>query len=765
MIQKYPMVLIILFMMLPGLAADRPLGSIEGTLVDADNRMPLAGGNVLIPGTTMGAATDPDGHFRIPDVPVGHYNLKFSYIGYESRMKTDIIVKSNRTTLVTAELKMAALEMDEVTVSAGYFSQSKDQPVSLVNFSNEEIRRAPGSAGDVSRIIYGLPSIAKVNDQTNNLVVRGGSPMENTFFVDHIEIPNINHFPMLAVSGGPLGLLNVDFIQDVNFYAGGFPVVYGDKLSSVMDITFREGSRRDFDAQLDLNFSGFGAVAEGPLFKGKGSFLMSARKSYLDMLVKTIDVGSSVAPRYGDFQWKLVYDFNPSHELSFIGIWGDDHNAPDRETALENDMLYYGRQDIQERTTGLNWRAIWGKKGYSNTAVSVTQMLFDEDWIETGTNEPMVQNKTEEFVYKIRNVNHYKPDQKNAFDFGVEAKIFDMQYDNIYSVGTDALGSPLDPVITADNFQTVMAGGFMNYSLHPFKKLKTSVGSRADYSFYNHNMMLSPRVALTYQLNERTLLNMSTGLYHQTLPPVILAANENFKNLKDPRAIHYLFGIERLLTADTKLGLEVYFKDYDFLPLDPQQPSMFFVDAMYYHNSYFMHHGCLFDRGKADTRGIEVMVQKKLAENFYGLASVSVFRARYQGYDGIWRDRIYDNRYIFSFEGGYKPGSKWEFSARWIFAGGPPFTPFDVAASKKHHRAVLDEDRVNKSRYPDYHSLNIRFDRRFHFSRTNLIFYLSVWNAYNQKNIAAYFWNDKEQKVSETYQWLLLPVFGLEYEF
>ncbi len=159
------------------------------------------------------------------------------------------------------------------------------------------------------------------------------------------------------------------------------------------------------------------------------------------------------------------------------------------------------------------------------------------------------------------------------------------------------------------------------------------------------------------------------------------------------------------------------------------------------------------------------MIQKKLAENFYGLVSASYFRSRYKGIDGIWRDRDFDNRVTFSIEGGYKPNNKWEFSTRWIYAGGVPYTPFDIEKSKQNNRVVYDENKINEDRYPDYHSMNIRFDRRFNFSKSNIVFYLSVWNTYNRKNIANYFWNDKEQKQDEVYQWGLLPIFGVEYEF
>ena len=141
------------------------------------------------------------------------------------------------------------------------------------------------------------------------------------------------------------------------------------------------------------------------------------------------------------------------------------------------------------------------------------------------------------------------------------------------------------------------------------------------------------------------------------------------------------------------------------------------------------------------------------------------FRSQYRDLEGAWRNRTFDNRIILSAEGGYKPNDKWEFSMRWIFAGGAPYTPLNIVASETINRSVYDQGRVNESRYPDYHSLNVRFDKRFFFNKTNLIFYFSVWNAYNRKNISSYYWNEIENKPDVTYQWSLLPIFGLEYEF
>ena len=188
-------------------------GKIEGKIIDSDSKSPLIVANVLVIGTTLGAATDADGNFIIEKIPVGNYSVQAQYLGYQTLIKTDVIVVSDRVVNIEIELKEMAIESDEVVVTGSYFQKIDEQPLSSINFSREEIRRAPGSAGDVSRILMSLPSVAKVNDQTNTLAVRGGSPIENTFYIDNIEIPNINHFPSQGASGGAIGMVNVDFIS------------------------------------------------------------------------------------------------------------------------------------------------------------------------------------------------------------------------------------------------------------------------------------------------------------------------------------------------------------------------------------------------------------------------------------------------------------------------------------------------------------------------------------------------------------------------
>jgi len=753
-----------------GYGQDLPRGTLKGRVLDAETRGSLPGASVRLADTQMGAMTDLDGYFTIDGVPVGSYTVQFGYIGYEPFSKTDVIVRPKRITTLQVELNVSAIEMDAVVVTGGYFARVEDQPTSSMTFSAEEIRRAPGSAGDVSRIIYGLPSVAKVNDTKNSLIVRGGGAFENGFYLDNIEIPNINHFPEHGSSGGPIGMLNVDFIQDVDFHTGGFSAVYGGRLSSVMDLSFREGNRDEFDGQLDLNFAGFGGVAEGPLGRGKGAWLVSARKSFLDLIVEAIGEDEGSVPDYGDLQGKLVYDLSDHHTVTILDILGIDAIANRREDAVENKENVYNDFGFLGNTFGINWQYLWGDKGYSNTSISHTLARFDFEgfetrhYMDTGTDKRLFDMGGSEQAIKVRNVNYYAVSRSHKLEFGVDLKRLNVTYDNYYGEYTDHLGQVTPAYRVDDDIGASKVQAFLSYSWRPWERLTLTPGIRIQHFTYNEHTTMSPRFSLSCRIGENTSVNASTGVFHQNIPLPLLVQNDANRNLTDLRAYHYVLGLHHLLTENTRLTVEVYDKEYGNFPLDPIQPSLFVMDLIVY-DGIFLNGNPFVDGGSAFSRGIEVMLQKKLARDVYGMVSGSYFRSRYKDYDGIWRDRVYDNRYTCNVEGGYKPNNRWEFSLRWIYAGGVPYTPFDQEASETAGRGVFDANKINGERQPDYHSLNIRFDRRFHFSGSNLIFYLSVWNAYERKNISDYYWNEVDNKQEEHEQWGTLPIFGLEYEF
>lgn len=738
-------------------------GTIKGIVVDEETRDPLYGANILALGTDKGAASNDEGRFEITGVDAGSYTLQAGYVGYQTVKTPDIIVRPSRITFVEVRLKPTTIEMQEVSVSAGYFSPEELASTGTAKFSFEEVRRAPGAAGDISRIVMVLPSVAKANDQSNSLIVRGGSPIENGFYIDGIEIPNINHFPAQGSSGGGLGIVNVDLIQDVEFSSGGFSAAYGNRLSSVMNISLRDGNRDVTEGQAELSMAGFGFAAEGPLPNESGAWILSARRSYTDLIVNLVDL--TVAPTYGDGQFKLTYDIDNDNRLSVLNLFSLDESTIQREQAEKLDFSVYGKEYIIQNTSGVVWRRLHGTAGFSTATLSASVTGYRTTFYDGRAGSLYMRNRSTERTFRTTVSTRHKLGSSAGIEAGVNGALLWNTYDNALGEYTTMLGDTTPALNVTGEFNETELGGYLSLTTKLIGNVKVTAGIRGEYFSAVDRFLLSPRLDVSCSLNEVTVLTAGVGLYRQTLPVVILFQNPAHRSLRTPEAIHIAAGIHRMLTEDTKLTIEVYRKEYRNVMMDPTQPGLFVLDEILYRQPYFFKFENLSDAGKGTSQGIEATLQKKLAVDLYGIVSAAYFGTRYTGLDGIERPRVFDNRFIFNIEGGYKPNSEWEFSVRWVFAGGMPSTPFDMEESKRLNRGVFDASRINGIRLPDYHSLSVRVDKRFHFTQSNLILYLSVWNAYNRKNIASVYWNEFKNEPSVQYQWTLLPILGAEYEF
>ncbi|MBI5726917.1 MAG: TonB-dependent receptor [Ignavibacteriales bacterium] len=736
-------------------------GTLRGVVTDQLNKQLLPGVTIVIKKINTGGVTGENGFFEIKNIPPGTYTISFSCIGYQTATYTDVVIRPDRITSADAGLTAVPVEMADVVVSAGYFNATEQKPISMTNFSAEEVRRSPGTAGDVSRVLFSLPSVAKVNDQRNSLIVRGGSPVENSYYLDNIEIPNINHFPVQGSSDGPIGLINLYYVKDVNFLTGGFSPAFGDRLSSVMEINFREGSREKTEFQTDLSMSGFGASLEGPLGKN-ASYMVSASKSYLDLIMDAAQTGGAL-PKYGDMQGKIVVDVDQQNKLTFLNVLSIDDIDLEYKNAVKAESFVYGTSTGSSNVFGVNWQNVRGTGGYSNTALSYSYSGYDRDYSETRTLNHLLSNKSSENEITLRNSNMFTLSKGNMLEAGLENKFIFNTFDMTYEKWQDDFGNPTGALTVDKKFKEMKTALFAVAHFSPLTKLKADFGLRADYFTFNKSFTVAPRATITYMPDAETGISASAGIFYQQIPSLILAQNDAFNNLSVPRADHFILGMSRMLSESTRLSIEGYYKEYSSFPVDPRQPTEFMFDQVM-KNGLFLTHAELKDNGKAVSKGIELLIQKKLADEIYGLFSLGYSKAKYRGYNNTWYDRMYDNRVNLTAEGGYLPGSNWEFKLRWSYAGGAPYTPFDMVASENNHKGVLDINGVNSKRLPDYHSLNLRVDKRFNFERSNLLVYLSVWNAYGRKNIAAYEWNEIKNKKDEMLQWSALPVIGVTYE-
>lgn len=754
--------LLTLFVLIPWLlnAQDRT-GSITGAVLDQQTLDPLVGATIMLQNTSAGTVTNSNGEYTLSGISSGIYTIIVRYIGYETQYHPDIVIGSNRNTLLDLTLNKEILSGEEVVVSSGYFTRSDPSEISNISFSPEELRRSPGAGQELSRILMATPGVASRGEASQDLMVRGGSSLENGYYIDNIPIPEIRHFEDQAgISYGPTGIVNTELIRSIDFSTGGYSVKYGNHLSSVTDITYQEGDRQQINGDLGLNFAGFTGNVRGPITKDNGSYLFSVRRSYLDIIAEAIDVGG--APSFGDIQGKLVYDIDNKNKMTLLNIYGSSLFNRDYSDAREEGLPHAVRQKNHQNTIGLNWRRV-NNHGYSNTSVSYSYINQDQLVRSVSSETTDIEYDHNHNVLAFRNVTYHKISDSSGLEFGADLSYESSGYDYFIGAGVNQGGQHRPDFRRNNNLEGFRGAAFLSYSARPFSRLSATIGTRLSMNSYNSDLNVDVNAQMRYQLGPKLGVTGAFGMYHQTLPGYILSQNDQFKKLPDTRVFHYIAGFDYLLAEDTRLSIEGFQKEYRKAPVLPENndignPSFVLDNAGIFYTD-------LNHDGSATARGIELLLQKKLAVNFYGMVSASWFHSQYTDYSGKLQRRDYDSRYLFSVIGGYRPNDTWEVSARWSWLGGRPYTPIDVQTSQQAGTEVLDMSRFNSENLPDFHSLFLRIDRRFFFNRTNLVTYIEMWNVYNRENIDGYYWNDDESSIRHGTGFSFLPVGGVKFEF
>lgn len=738
-----------------------PAGTLLGVIVEQATKQSIPGANVVILELDRGASSGVDGTFLFEGIPAGIYTVEISFVGYRSRALTDIVVRGNRTTSIEVELREQVIEGDEVKVSAGYFHRSDMETVSARSLNAEEIRRSPGGGQELARVISTTPGVATTGETSQDLMVRGGSPRENGFYIDNIYIPGIQHFEELdGSSNGPIGLVNTDLVNRLDFYAGGFSASYGGRMSSMANIQYREASRERRQAGIDMSMAGFGGTFESPVNDGKGSWLLSVRRSYLDLIADAINAGG--APRYGDLQAKGVYDIDQNNKITLLQIYGDSRFSNDIESAIDDGFQTVPDFRNRQNTTGMNWRRISSDRTYFNSSISwsFTHQQLENRFVDDESIDLTYNNRHD--YLNVRHLHYHRAGDHLRFEAGGDFTYTRGKFEYYFAPFTNEAGVQRPEVERELGKEQVTGELFGTAIIRPVESLTINAGTRVGYNHLNEQFTLSPRFAASYDLNRRLTLNAAAGIYRQDLPLYIRSQQSQFDDLKDPYSVHLIAGFDYLLGNATKLSLEVYDKQYRNLPIQPAGFSDGLPEYVLDSQAFF---DDLIDSGEGYARGIDLMLHRKIKDGLYGTISGSFFRSHYRDFNGEWQNRDFDVEYLLSAIGGYRPNQKWEFSARWTFIGNRPYTPFDLERSSAAGKAILDGTRYNRERLPAFHSLYVRFDRRIFLNRATITTFFEMWNAYNRSNVEAIYWNQNTGGPDEYHQFSVLPVGGFTIEF
>lgn len=776
--------LLILFA-LPVLAQDTTgVGAIVGTVTSAAGS-PVAGVQICVATTSRCAFASSTGAFRITEVRAGQYQLEVTVPSQPSFTTSAVEVRAGLEGRVDVTLPALDVASQSVTVTESVFVAPEEIKNSGYLVQPEEVYKTAGALQDVARYVQTLPGVVIGSDDfRNDIIVRGGSPLENLYVVDNIEVPNINTFANFASAGGTVSILDAAMIRDVTFLTGGYPAPYINRASGVLQVAQREGTRDAFHGRVTLGFAGVGTILEGPIKKGKGSWIVSARRSFLDVF--TDDVGFGGVPVLYTFNSKVLYDLTPRDRIWAVNITGVDKIRLGARDGAENDdevnnfdIRYQG----QRSATGFNWQRVLGTRGVGLLGLTHSEAGLNStvrDLVRNGVppvgvpvadqiaQSPLIyRDDSREGESTIKyDLTTYAP-MIDKVQIGGSYKIFRLNYTVDSPLGSDSPFSVqpgVNPFFLRRSFLAYQSGAYFQGTRNITSRLNLTWGGRFDNYQYISSSRFSPRAGLSYRLTDRLSWRASFGTYYQQPFFLFLSAFESNRGAIPFRADHYVTGFSYQASNTLRFTLEAYRKNYKDYPVSTQFPTLSLANI----GDTFNVQQVLFpltSAGRGRAQGIELFVEKKFTDKWFGQANVAFSNSRQAGLDGVRRPGSYDYPRVFNVVGGYRLTPRWELSLRAAHLSGRPYTPFDLELSRQQRRPVFDLEQVNGQRLPDYVRVDVRVDRTFYIRDKPLLVFLGAQNVINRKNLAGYTWNRRSNSVETNEQLGLFPLIGLDWRF
>jgi len=740
-----------LFILLISIQSFAQKGIIKGKIYDAKTNQPIEFAFILIQGSTIASTSDLDGNYIFTGVEPGFKHIVVSLTGFQTTVSSEFQVQGNQTTFIDVPLLETTVQLGEVTVRQNYATKKIESPLSVLSVGVQEIEKTAGANRDVSKVIQTLPGVGATDPNRNDLIVRGGGPSENVFYLDGIEIPVINHFATQGSSGGTVGVINPDFVRDIDFYTGAFPANKGNALSSVMDIKQKDGSTDRIHTKLSVGASDAALTLDGPL-GDKSTFIISARQSYLQFLFAAI--GLPFLPTYNDFQVKVKTKIDKKNEITFMGIGAIDNDA--LNTGIKNPtesqayLLAYLPTYVQwNYTVGAVYKHF--SETHYDTWVVSRNMLRNTNYKYKDNNVDSMKTsdyKSDEAENKLRFERNY-PDLPFKLSFGGGVK---------YTHYTNSTNRQLYINNSVSNLVYNTRIGLFGYQafVQASKKLsddkfRLSLGVNFAGLNYNQNMInpfnqFSPRFSVSYSLSQNFDLNANFGRYSQqpaytTLgyrdaSGVLVNKNENLRYTISNQAIA---GVEYRPADNMRMTVEGFYKQYEYYPLSVTDGLSIASKGTNYGE---VGDEQIVSTGKGRAYGVEVLYKIMEMKKMNLTATYTFFRSVFTNAEGIYLPSSWDTKHLFNLIASYKLQKSWNVAIRWRFVGGAPYTPILPASANKSvwdisKQPLLDYSKFNSYRLPNTHQLDIRIDKEFYFKKWLLNLYTDIQNVYNFKTQGA----------------------------
>lgn len=724
-------------------------GTIKGRIFNEKNNEPLPFVNIIISGTNIGSSTDLDGRFVFTGIKPGYIKLTISTVGFERKTTEEFMVTNSKSANIEIGLREVAINLEAVEVKAAIFEKKEESPVSVKSLGISELERSPGGNRDVSKVIQSLPGVASGLSFRNDVIVRGGGPNENRFYLDDIEIPNLNHFATQGGSGGPVGIINIDFIKDIEFYSGAFPAARGNALSSVMLLKQIEGNKERLQFKGAVGASDLSLAIDGPIGQNT-TYLFSYRRSYLQFLFSAI--GLPFLPTYNDYQFKISHKIGKKDQINIISLGAFDQNR--LNTGIKNPtesqqyiLGYLPENDQWNYTFGLVWKH-FTKNGFQNYIAS--RNYLNNTQIKYLNNDENAGNKILDYSsHEIENKFRFEEVYiANGYRItaglgGEYAKYYNATFNNI-SVGTRQI-----IIDYTSSFEMVKWNLFAQVSKSFINdRLTLSLGLRSDANNYSNSMMnladqISPRFSASYALTPKWNLNFNMARYYQLPTYTTLGYRDSVgvlinkqNNLTYISVDNVVASVDFIPTDKIKISAEGFYKLYHNYPFSTRDSIPLASKGTGF--------GVVGDEevlsistGRA--YGFELFATQKMSKTINFTISYTFVRSEFEKSKNKFIPSAWDNQHLFNLLASKTFKKNWTVGIKWRYAGGTPYTPTDLEDSKLklawdvRGQATSDFSQFNALRLGSSHQLDIRVDKDFYFKKFSLMVYLDIQNVYRFK--------------------------------
>lgn len=746
--------------------------SIRGSVIDQNTGVPLIGATILLleMEPPLGTISDHQGFFNLEAVPVGRRGIRIDYLGYHSVFKEGLDVTAGKAFNVNIEMEESAIMGEEAEVRA---RQNKAQAlnemalVSARSFNMEEAERYAGSWGDPARLVANFAGVQSPADQSNDIIIRGNSPAGLLWKMEGVSIYNPNHFGSIGSTGGPISMINNNVLANSDFYSGAFPSQYGNATSGVFDLKLRSGNNQDREYLAQVGFNGFEFGAEGPFSKkSNASYLVSYRYSSLAFFESLgLDMGVPAVPHYQDLTFKLDIPLSEKGRLSIFGLGGINHIGSEVE---EDNQYDYFRSNAWTGAVGISHRHYFNEKTRLRTILSwggIRNFGIDSTTLDGMLTDQYGQDFQEQkltFQSDIRR----RLSSRDHLIGGVEISYIRASY--VDSVYVPDWNRYFQTANTAGSM--MMFRSFVSWKHKFSEQLQLVSGLHYQQVSLNSDLALEPRVGLSWEFSQRQEISLGYGLHSQAQPRTVYFSEtlvdtasleyvQTNKHLGFTRSHQAVLGYQVLFDSEHRLKAEFYFQKLFDVPVTtyPSHFSMINYGGSFTSSVY----DSLENKGDGWNMGLELTMERFFSNNFYYLATISLFDSKYRASDNQVRNSVFNGNFIVNILGGYE----WKIGrqdaitldGRISWAGGLRVIPIDLEASREAGETVRDYSRAYESRDEDYFRIDLRLAYKWNMRNATWTFAADIQNVTNHINPFFKAYNPETDQIEQVSQIGIIP--------